>query len=490
MQSASEPVAKTANTNAMSRIGTEPDAVHVAFHRLRAAYRKDPMPSYQQRKAWLAKLLQVVRKNRKLIAETISQDFGNRSFHESQIGEIFTLVTGIADMQRNLKRWMRPERRHVMLPMLPGRARVHYQPLGVVGVISPWNYPFQLAVGPLAAALAAGNRVMLKPSEHTPRTSQLLARLLGEALGPDVVAVVTGGTDIGTMFSRLPFDHLLFTGSTDVGKHVMRAAAENLTPVTLELGGKSPALLHESFSIERAAQRIAAGKWFNAGQTCIAPDYVLVPNGKIELFVSALKRCVSEAYPRLRENGDYTAMINTKHRDRVLGLITDAQSRGARAVEINPAGERLDPQDRKIAPTLLLSVNDDMRVMQEEIFGPVLPIVGYTTLDQAIEYIADRPRPLALYYFDGDRKRVKRVLQQTISGGAAINDTLIHFAVDDLPFGGVGPSGMGAYHGIEGFRTFSHKKGVFYQATLNAASTLGPPYPRRLDKLFDLLLGR
>jgi acyl-CoA reductase-like NAD-dependent aldehyde dehydrogenase len=359
-----------------------------------------------------------------------------------------------------------------------------------VGIIAPWNYPVQLALAPLTGAIAAGNRVMLKPSEYTPKTSELLARLFGEAFPKDVVTVVTGGPEVGAAFSKLPFDHLLFTGSTAVGRNVMRAAAENLTPVTLELGGKSPALVHESFPIERAAARIAAGKWFNAGQTCIAPDYVLVPEGQLTKFVDALQASVAQSYPTIAHNRDYTSVVNDRHYGRLKTLVDDAVARGARKLEINPANEQIDPATRKLAPTVLLDVDDEMQVMQEEIFGPVLPVMGYRTLDDALAYVNDHPRPLALYYFDFDSGRAKRVLEQTISGGATINDTLIHFACDDLPFGGVGPSGIGAYHGREGFETFSHKKGVFHQAKINAAASMGPPYHSRVDRFLDFLIGK
>jgi acyl-CoA reductase-like NAD-dependent aldehyde dehydrogenase len=488
MQIATEHPARTASNG--GRADTEFDAIKGAFARMKAAHRDDPMPSYDQRIVWLDKLVGIIRQYRIEIAEAISDDFGHRSLHETQLAEIFTLITGIRHLKKHLKSWMRPDTRHVMLPMRPASAKVHPQPLGAVGVIAPWNYPFQLAICPVAAALAAGNRVMLKPSEYTPRTALLLRRVIRDAFEPEVLTVVTGGADVAAEFNRLPFDHLLFTGSTQVGRSVMRAAAENLTPVTLELGGKSPALVHESFPLERAAARIAAGKWFNAGQSCIAPDYLLVPSARVEATIEHIQKSVRRAYPTLKNNPDYTSVAHDKHHARILDLIADAVACGARKIEINPASERLDPAARKIAPTLLLGVNDDMRVMQEEIFGPVLPIIGYQSLEQAIEYVNERPRPLALYYFDFDKTRVQRVLEQTVSGGACINDTLIQFAVDDLPFGGVGQSGLGAYHGREGFDTFSHRKGVFYQSRLNAAAAMGPPYGPRVDKMLDLLLGK
>jgi coniferyl-aldehyde dehydrogenase len=478
------------STNGARADSEPPDALQGAFYRMKAAQRGEPMPSYEQRVARLDKLLQIARDYRKEIAEAICEDFGNRSLDETQLAEIFTLIGSMKHIRKNLRSWMQPEARHVALPMKPARAKVHYQPLGVVGVIAPWNYPFQLAISPVAAALAAGNRVMLKPSEYTPRTSMLLRRVIRDAFEPEVLTVVTGGPEVGASFSRLPFDHLLFTGSTHVGRAVMRAAADNLTPVTLELGGKSPVIVHESFPTGRAAGRIAAGKWFNAGQTCIAPDYALVPAAQVDGFVAALQKVIARAYPTLADNGDYTSLINDKHFERVAALIADAEKRGARKIEVNPAGEALDPKRRKLAPTLLLGVTDEMKVMQEEIFGPVLPIVGYESLDQAIDFVNERPRPLALYYFDFDKARARRVLEHTVSGGACVNDTVIHFAVDDLPFGGVGPSGMGAYHGREGFETFSHKKAVLHQARFNAAATLGPPYGERVEKLMNLLLGK
>ena len=300
--------------------------------------------------------------------------------------------------------------------------------------------------------------------------------------------IVLGGADVGEAFSRLPFDHLLYTGSTHVGRQVMRAAAENLTPVTLELGGKSPTIVHAEYPVEKAAARIAWGKWTNAGQTCIAPDYVLVHESRAPALMDALRSSAERYYPTLARNPDYTAIVNDRHYERITRLVDDAVGRGARKVEINPASELLEPSARKIPPTLLTNVTDEMRVMQEEIFGPVLPVVPYTSLDDAIEYVNQRPRPLALYYFDDDSRRVEDVLERTVSGGACVNETMVHFGVDDVPFGGVGPSGMGAYHGREGFETFSHKKSVLYQAKWNATALLTPPYGERARKLVGFLL--
>ncbi|NLY93558.1 MAG: coniferyl aldehyde dehydrogenase [Myxococcales bacterium] len=462
--------------------------VQAAFDRLEAAYRRDPVPSLRARLESLRKLKQLTKDNAEAISEAIRQDFGHRSRHDTALAEIFPIVQLVTYIEKNLKGWMKPERRPMPATFLPASAKIIRQPLGVVGIVSPWNYPYNLTAGPLAYALAAGNRVFIKPSELTPRTSALMNALFTEAFGPDLVAVVEGGPEVAAAFTRLPFDHLIFTGSTNVGRHVMRAAAENLTPVTLELGGKSPVIVHESFPVEKAANRIVFGKLINAGQTCIAPDYVLVHESKRDALVDAIASEIPQRFPSLAANPDYTAIVNDRHRERVLSLVRDAEQKGARKIEINPAAESFDNGAGKMAPVLLLDVRDDMKVMQEEIFGPVLPIVTYRTLDEAIEYVNARPRPLALYYFDYDASRADEVLERTVSGGAVVNDTLLQFAAETLPFGGVGPSGLGAYHGPEGFDTFSHKKAVVKQAKLNAAGLLSPPYGERIDKLLKLLM--
>ncbi len=383
---------------------------------------------------------------------------------------------------------MRPQTRHVSMTYLPARARVRLQPLGVVGVISPWNYPFQLALAPAAVALAAGNRVLIKPSEYTPATTDVMKRVCEDAFDPDVVDVIPGGPEVGEAFSRLPFDHLVYTGSTQVGRLVMRAAAENLVPVTLELGGKSPTIVHDDYPVAKAAARIAWGKWVNAGQTCIAPDYLMVAEHQLPAYVEALTSCVRHAYPTLKDNPDYTSIVNERHFERISGLVEDAVAKGAHKVEIKPTGEELRPEGRKIAPTLLTGVNDGMKVMQEEIFGPVLPVLSYGTLDEALGYVNDHPRPLALYYFDRDRQRVEHVLQSTVSGGASINETMLQFGIDDMPFGGVGASGMGAYHGREGFENLSHKKSVLHQARFSAMGLLAPPYGEPIRRMLKMLI--
>jgi len=469
--------------------GAIDDAVRAPFERMREAHRATPAPSYAERCARLDALLALVQDHRPQIEQAVSADFGGRSCHETRLAEVYFLVSTIKYVRGHLRSWMKPRARSMPLVFLPARAKVLSQPLGVVGVIAPWNYPLQLALGPVTYALAAGNRVLLKPSEYAPHTAELLHSLVSRSFDASVLHVVTGDARVGEAFSRLPFDHLLFTGSTQVGRMVLRVAAENLVPVTLELGGKSPAIVHDTYTIDRAAARIAWGKWFNAGQTCIAPDYALVHESRRDAFVERVVAHTRATYPTIADNPDYTSIINARHYRRLRGLIDDAVQRGARSIEIKPPNEQLPEASHRLAPTLLLDVKTDMTVMQDEIFGPVLPVVTYRTLDQAIAFVNERPRPLALYYFDHDSARVREILARTTSGGAVVNDVMMHFAVDDLPFGGVGASGMGAYHGIEGFDTFSHRKGTFMQPRLNGAGLLMPPYGSRFERLLSLMMG-
>jgi coniferyl-aldehyde dehydrogenase len=365
----------------------------------------------------------------------------------------------------------------------PASNRVQYQPKGVVGIIVPWNYPLYLAVGPLISALAAGNRCMIKMSEFTPATSALFRDIIRDTFSEDLVAVITGEADVAADFSGKPFDHLLFTGSTSVGKLVMRAAAENLTPVTLELGGKSPALISPDMPLTDAATRIAFGKALNAGQTCVAPDYVLCPTEQIPDFVTAFRKAFTRMYPKLRDNTDYTAIINDRQYQRLQSYLDDARTQGAELVTINPADENLSEGTRKLPMTLALNTTPDMKVMQDEIFGPILPVVGYQSLDEAINYINDRPRPLALYFFGYEKPQQDHVLENTHSGGVCINDTLMHVAQDDLPFGGIGDSGMGHYHGKEGFLTFSHQRGIFARQKFNSGRFVHPPHGTLIHRL-------
>jgi acyl-CoA reductase-like NAD-dependent aldehyde dehydrogenase len=464
--------------------------VQDAFDPLHAASRRTVVPDYAERLAWLDTLLALVRDNQGRIETAIDADFAGRARRETGVADVWAIVKSIRYIRSHLRTWMRPQRRAVPLVFLPGRARVVFQPLGVVGVIAPWNYPFQLAIEPAAYALAAGNRVLLKPSEHAPRTAALITELVHAQFSADVMRVVTGGADVGEAVARLPLDHLLFTGSTWVGRLVMRAAAENLVPVTLEMGGKSPAIVHETYDVQRAARSICLGKWFNAGQTCIAPDYVLVAAHRRDALVEALVAETRRMFPTIRDNPDYTSIIDVHHYRRLRSLVTDAVERGAKQVEIAPPGEEHPEAMHRLPPTVLLDVTEDMQVTKEEIFGPVLPVMTYRTLDEAVAFVNRLPRALALYYFDDDASRQRRMTERTVSGGVGLNDVGLQFLVDDLPFGGVGPSGMGAYHGREGFEAFSHRKAIFSQSRFNLVGMFSPPYGARIDRLLRMLIGR
>lgn len=464
---------------------TPVDQLSVLLQRQRRAFQMAPMPSLETRLGQLKQLRALLAEQQDALAEAVSQDFGNRSRDETLFAEILPSLQSIDHVRRHLRRWMKPSRRRLGLAFQPGSAQVIYQPLGVVGVIVPWNYPLFLAVGPLLGALSAGNRVMIKMSEATPATSQLLKELLARVFTEEQVAVVLGDAEVGAAFSALPFDHLLFTGATSIGRHILHAAADNLTPVTLELGGKSPAIVSTSVPLAEAAERIAFGKTMNAGQTCVAPDYVLVPQARLREFVTAYRQAISRFYPQLTDNPDYTSIINPRQLARLNSYLEDARTKGAQLLPL--FGEA---QERRLPHTLLLDVNDDMLVMQEEIFGPLLPVIPYQRIEDAIDYINARPRPLALYYFGHERAEQQRVVEQTHSGGVGINETLLQVAVCDLPFGGIGPSGMGHYHGREGFLTFSKAKAVLRKPRYNATRVLYPPYGTALQKWLRKLLIR
>jgi coniferyl-aldehyde dehydrogenase len=429
------------------------------------------------------------------LVDAMCEDFGHRSRHQSLFTDIAASIGPLKHAKKHLAGWMKPEKRKVDFPMnlLGARARVEYQPLGVVGVISPWNFPVNLTFTPLAGILAAGNRCMIKPSEYTPATSQVMAEIVAAAFDELEIAVVAGGPQTGADFAGLPFDHLLFTGATSVARHVMRAAAENLVPVTLELGGKSPVIVGRSANIDKTTDAIMAGKMMNAGQICLAPDYVFVPKENVGEFVAATQRSVSKMFATLLDNDDYTSIVNQRHYDRLNGYIEDARQKGARVVEINPGNEDFRQQPtHKIPPTLILDANDSMKVMQDEIFGPVMPVKTYGDLGEAVDYVNEHARPLGLYYFGTDEREQQRVLTHTTSGGVTVNDVIMHVAQEDLPFGGVGPSGMGAYHGHDGFKTFSHAKSIFTQSKIDLASLAGlrPPYGEKIEKLLKTQIGK
>lgn len=453
----------------------------------RAAFAR-AAPTYERRMTALAALRDALRARQAELLRAVDEDFGGRSHQETLMLELFPLLDQIGHARRHLKRWMRRRRVASSWFLLPSRAFYEYRPLGVAGVIGTWNYPLLLTLGPLVDALAAGNHVLLKPSEVTPRTAECLAALIGATFAPEYVACVTGGPELASEFAALPFDHLFFTGSTRIGRQVMQAAAANLTPVTLELGGKSPAIVHASYPLALAVQRIMVGKLYNAGQTCVAPDYVLLPRGREAAFEAAARSVVAALYPRLVNTSDYTRIVSRRHYERLESMLKDAAAGGARVVRLNPAAEQGTPENRVVAPALVFAPNAEMHVMQEEIFGPILPVVPYGTLDEAIAFVNARPRPLALYYFDEDERRVDELLGHTLTGGVMINDCVVHLGQHRLPFGGVGPSGMGQYHGWDGFRTFSKKRGVTVQRRLAATALFHAPFGKRTRALIDAAL--
>ncbi|MGB7192785.1 MAG: coniferyl aldehyde dehydrogenase [Collimonas pratensis] len=456
------------------------------FDAMHAASRQFPAPDWALRADRLQRLRALVMNNREAFAKAISADFSNRASQETELAEVFPSVEGIAHALRHGKRWMRVHKRATGFWFKPATSTLMPQPLGVVGIVAPWNYPLLLAIGPMTAALAAGNRIMLKQSEYTPRFADLFARLIAASFTADEIAVVNGDAEVAREFSNLPFDHLLFTGSTAVGRQVMRAASEHLTPVTLELGGKSPAIIGPEADFDKAVERILVGKLLNAGQTCIAPDYVLLPKDKLQRFADTAQRIFAKLYPDLAGNPDYTSIVSPRHFERLQSLIDEAGQLGAQLLPLSNAGS--DAVSRRLSPILLTGVNDDMRVMQEEIFGPILPLLPYGSLDQAIAYVNAHPRPLALYLFEKSRANIDQVMRNTVSGGVSINDTLLHIAQDDLPFGGVGASGMGAYHGEHGFQALSKMKPVFRQSALNGMSLFKPPYGKTFRVMIRLLV--
>lgn len=457
------------------------------FDSQRAAFRQNAL-SYHDRMNALRTIERALLAHKDEIVRAISEDFNGRAAEETLALELVPTLGEIRDARKHLKEWMQPREVEVGWQFLPASARIEMQPKGVVGILGAWNYPLFLTVGPAVGAIAAGNRVMMKPSELAPRSAALLEQIIGKAFPSNYVAVVNGGVEVAQEFSGLPFDHLLFTGSTRVGKLVMKAAAENLTPVTLELGGKSPALVHPDYPLQTAAERILTGKLDNAGQTCVAPDYLLIPRARQEELLKLVPRVVAKMYPRLVANQDYTRIIDAAHYRVLARHLEDAELKGARAIPINPAGEACDEENRVFAPTLLVNVNDGMTVMQEEIFGPILPVVPYETLEDAVAYINARPHPLAMYYFDAKSSRVKDVLARTMAGGVTVNDCIFHVGQTGLPFGGIGPSGMGQYHGYHGFETFSKKKGVFLEGRWTPLRLLRPPYGGMARRILGFLM--
>ena len=457
-------------------------ALFNAQHLASRAHLDVPLPTRRDR---LLRMKTLIDNHGTALAEAVQKDFGVRSPQLTEIADLFVLRTLLSHTLKSLPKWMRPQKVSTPLYLQPACAYLQRQPLGVVGVVSPWNYPVQLALGPVITALAAGNRVMLKPSELTPATSALMAELIGHAFAPDEVCVVLGDGDLAAEFSSLPFDHLFFTGSTAVGRIVAKAAAANLTPTTLELGGKSPCIIDASCDMDAAAIKIAHGKLLNAGQTCIAPDYVLLPKGKEAAFGHAYAQAVAKLFPTLAGNPDYAAIISPRHHERLQAMLAAAEAGGAKLQVINTGGEATE--HRQMLPVLAFDVPESAQLMREEIFGPILPVLPYESLNEAIEYINARPRPLALYWFGTDNAARDKVLASTVSGGVTVNDTLMHIAHENLPFGGIGESGWGSYHGEAGFLRLTMQKPVLVQSKWARGDLFYPPYGKRFDQIMGLL---
>jgi len=464
-----------------------PQVLQNLLDRQRRAFRITAT-SHKQRMQALADLRDAIHRHEDALIKAMHEDFGNRSTEETRLLELFPTYAAIRHTRRHLRWWMRKRRVWGSWFLQPASAWYQYQALGVVGIMGAWNYPIQLCFGPLIDAIAAGNHVMLKPSELAPKTAEVIAKLISEVFEPEYITVVNGDVDTARAFSALPFDHLLFTGSTSVGRQVMKAAAENLTPVTLELGGKSPAIIHPSFSAKTAATRIITDKLYNAGQTCIAPDYVLIHQSQVQAFTDAAQAAVVERYPDGFSSSDYTRIISDTHYDRLFRLVEEAQHSGARVMRLGRYPKQLDAIPKVFPPVLVFDADPNLALMKEEIFGPILPVITYKDLDQAIEYVNNGDRPLALYYFDHNRKRIRSILNKTIAGGVTINDCIYHIGQHRLPFGGVGSSGMGHYHGFDGFVTFSKKKPVMHQSRFAVTSVLAAPFTDAKKKLIDVLL--
>jgi coniferyl-aldehyde dehydrogenase len=474
-------MAQTAQLRKVDVIENEAQRI---FALQREAYLRHPYPSREERLASLAKLEHILVDNADAIAEAINKDFGHRSTEETKLLELFSCIDGIRHTRRKLRKWMKPQRRHVSVLFATGSNRVIPQPKGVVGIVSPWNYPLFLTVSPLISVVAAGNRAMIKMAAHSQHLCRLLAELVGAQVPEDQIAILPAVR--AQDFSTLPFDHLIFTGSADAGRTVMRAAAENLTPVTLELGGKSPTIICDDYDIEAAAQNILYGKFINAGQTCLAPDYLFVPEGKRDQFVTAAQRIVAQRYPDINDRS-FTSVIDDKSYRRLRATLEDAERKGARVVPLVP-GASFNDLLRKFPPHLVLDPTDDMVIMQEEIFGPLFPVKTYRDLDEVIAYVTRRDRPLGLYFFTTDKAVEEKLLYGTISGGVTINNCVLHVAQHDLPFGGTGASGMGQYHGYEGFLEFSKLRPVFTNPRFSLLHWFYPPYSKRQARLFDMLV--
>lgn len=461
--------------------------LEASFRHMVELSRNAPPATLAERLDRLTRLRATLTANESRFNEAISADFGHRCTIETAIAETLLVQGEIKHAIGHLKRWMAPQRVATQLQFWPAKNRLLPQPLGVVGIIAPWNYPLQLTLAPAVAAIAAGNRVMIKPSELVPRFAALLQQVIADSFEASDISVTGIDGNISEMFAALPFDHLIFTGSTRVGRLVAEAAGRNLTPITLELGGKSPAIVDRSADLDQAAERIAYGKLLNAGQTCIAPDYALVPNNIVDAFATKVADSMRRMYGSDPGNADYTSIISGQHYARLESLVADATAHGARALQIAAPDHPAWQAQRRFPPTVLVGATPAMKVMQEEIFGPILPVLGYADASEPIAFINKRDRPLALYWFGTDDAARDQVLSRTVSGGVTVNDCLFHFAQANQPMGGVGASGIGAYHGEWGFRSLSKLKPVFYRSRFNRFADLYPPYGAKIARMEKLL---
>ena len=466
---------------------TQPSELSSILAAQRRAFNANPNPNWASRKAKLETLRDLILRHEDDFTKAISEDFGHRAVEETIISEIPIIQGGISHALKHTPKWMKTRKAPIAMQFKPAKNVIIPQPLGVIGIISPWNYPLQLAIMPLIGAIGAGNRAMIKPSEYTPRLSQLLKAVLAKGFTDEEVFVATGGVDVASAFSDLAFDHLVFTGSTSVGRIVGEAAGRNLVPVTLELGGKSPVIIDETANMKLSVPRIANGKLLNAGQTCVAPDYVLMPGAKINSFADAMIEQAETFYPTVAGNDDYTAIIADGHYARLQDLLEDAENKGAKIRTAGDDDKQQLSKERRVPLTVVTDTTPDMRIMQEEIFGPLLPIVASETLDDSLNKVQQGERPLALYWFGENKKNRDKVLRESISGGVSINETAWHVVQEDIPFGGVGPSGMGAYHGEAGFQSFSHMKGVFIQSKFSQGKNMFPPYTDKTRKMLGLM---
>lgn len=464
------------------------------LERQRESYLNEGAVSAAVRKDRIDRLISLVTDNQDAFVEAMAKDFGHRSRHQSQMSDIYATLESLKASRKGIDRWMKVEKRKAPFPMnlFGAKATIEYQPKGVVGNIATWNFPVFVCFSPVASIFAAGNRAMIKLSEFVPATNELMIKLISKYFDPTELVAIDGGPEVGASFAGLPFDHIIFTGATSIGRHILRAAADNLTPVTLELGGKSPVVISRSYKLEEAAWRIMTGKALNVGQVCLSPDYIFIPEEMKDEFVRHIESVIKTMFPTMLNNPDYSSIINARHFQRIKGYVEDAKNKGADVRIVNPGNENFDNQKgtNKWPFTLVINASEETKVMQEEIFGPIIAIKTYRTLDDTVRYINAHPRPLALYYFGEDKTEQRLLLDRTTSGGVTVNDVMGHVACDDLPFGGIGASGMGAYHGIEGFKTFSHAKSVYKATKLNLIKLGGmlPPYGPKADAQLKKML--